>query len=258
MTVAESPVSRARPLSRDSALPLWQQIESALLQQIRDGEFCEGARLPSAFELADRYGVNRHTVRRALEALEARGYVRTESGRGSFVQEHPYQYPIGRRTRFSKAMHNLNIASRYELIEAATLVPERKVASALGLVGRERAHRIVYFTRVEVGQGEERTVDHAEAWFPAQRFPHLPDVFRRHLSVTRTLAEFGVNDYLRKHTSVMAKLPSAEVARVIGQSPRRPVLCVQSINVDPDGLPVQYGVTHFAGDWVQLSLHPDA
>jgi GntR family transcriptional regulator, phosphonate transport system regulatory protein len=253
MTAADSATMCTLPLRRDSALPLWQQIESALLQQIREGELCEGTRLPSAFELADRYGVNRHTVRRALEALEARGYVRTESGRGSFVQEHPYQYPICRRPRFSRAMHNLNVVSRYELIEATTVVPDRKVATALGLVARERAHRIVYFTRVE-----ERPIDVSEAWFPAQRFPNLPEVFRRHLSVTRTLAEFGVTDYLRKHTAVMAKLPCAEIARVLGQSSRRPILCVQSVNVDPDGIVVQYGVTNFAGDWVQLSLQPDA
>lgn len=257
MTVADPQAPRACALSRASALPLWQQIETALLQRIRDGEFCEGARLPSAFDLADGYGVNRHTVRRALGALEARGYVRTESGRGSFVQEHPYQYPIGRRTRFSRAMRDLNVASRHELVTAATEVPERKVANALGLVGRERAHHIVYLTRVDAGLGETRIVDHAEAWFPAQRFPCLPDVFRRHLSVTRTLAQFGVHDYQRRHTTVMAKLPPAEVAGLLGQSPRQPVLCMQSLSVDADGVAVQYELTRFAGDWVQLSLHPD-
>ncbi|HEY0504876.1 MAG TPA: phosphonate metabolism transcriptional regulator PhnF [Lysobacter sp.] len=242
-------VETSAPLRRDCALPLWQQIEAALLQQIRGGDLREGMRLPSAFELADRYGVNRHTVRRALEALEERGYVRTESGRGSFVQEHPYHYPIGRRARFSQAMNDLNVDSRYELLDASTAAPGRAIARALGLVGAERAHRIVYATRVE-----ERIIDHSEAWFPAARFPNLPEVFGRCLSVTRTLAEFGVHDYLRKHTAVMAKLPSPEVARVIGQSVRRPILCVQSTNVDLQGAIVQYGITSFAGDWVQLTL----
>ena len=139
----------AEPIRRDTALPLWQQIESLLLRQIRAGELREGTRLPAAHELADAYGVNRHTVRRALEALEARGYVRTETGRGSFVQEHPYQYAIGRRPRFSSAMHDLNVTSQYELHESGTTVPDRKIASALGLIGRERAHRVVYVTWVD-------------------------------------------------------------------------------------------------------------
>lgn len=234
---------------RDAAQPLWQQIETALLKQIRSGALSEGDRLPSAFDLAKRFGVNRHTVRRAIEALEERGFLRTETGRGSFVQEHPYHYPIGRRTRFGKAMHDLNVESRYRLIETGLQTPPRQVARSLGLISGERVHRVVYSSEVE-----GRTVDHSEAWFPASRFPGLDRVFAEQLSVTRTLAEFGVHDYLRKHTSVMARLPGAEVARVLGQSTRRPVLCVHSLNVDAQGVPVQFGVTSFAGDWVQLMV----
>ena len=169
------------------------------------------------------------------------------------MQEHPYHYPIGRRTRFGKAMHDLNVESRYRLIEAGTQAPPRAVARSLGLLAGERVHRVVYSSEVE-----GRTVDHSEAWFPATRFPGLDKVFAQQLSVTRTLAEFGVRDYLRKHTAVMARLPSAEVARVLGQSTRRPVLCVHSLNVDPQGAPVQFGVTSFAGDWVQLMVSNDA
>ncbi|MBT2749330.1 MULTISPECIES: phosphonate metabolism transcriptional regulator PhnF [unclassified Lysobacter] len=241
------------PAQRDAALPLWQQIEASLLKDIRAGNLSEGDKLPSAFDLAKRFGVNRHTVRRAIEALEERGFLRTETGRGSFVQEHPYHYPIGRRTRFGKAMHDLNVESRYRLIEAGIQTPPRQVSRSLGLISGERVHRIVYSSEVE-----GRTVDHSEAWFPASRFPGLDRVFAEQLSVTRTLAEFGVRDYLRKHTSVMARLPGAEVARVLGQSTRRPVLCVHSLNVDTQGVPVQFGVTSFAGDWVQLMVMTDS
>lgn len=253
MTRPERIASTSLATQRDTALPLWQQIEAALLKDIRSSVLGEGARLPSALQLAKRFGVNRHTVRRAIDALEERGFVRTEIGRGSFVQEHPYHYPIGRRTRFGKAMHNLNVESSYHFIEASVQIPSRLVARSLGLISGERVHRLVYFTQVE-----GRTIDHSEAYFPASRFPGLAEIFRHQLSVTRTLAEYGVSDYLRKHTSVMAKLPSTEVARVIGQSTRRPVLCVHSLNVDPQGVPVQFGITSFAGDWVQLMVMTDS
>ena len=63
-----------------------------------------------------------------------------------------------------------------------------------------------------------------------------------------------MTDYLRKHTVVMAQLPTPQIALLLRQSQRRPVLTAQSINVDPLGQPVQYGITRFAGDWVHLSL----
>jgi len=44
------------------------------------------------------------------------------------------------------------------------------------------------------------------------------------------------------------------VARQLGQPKTRPVLQVEALNVDPDGKPLQYSITHFAGDWVQLVI----
>jgi GntR family phosphonate transport system transcriptional regulator len=236
-------------IQRHAALPVWRQVEAALLLDIRSGAFEEGSKLPPAAALAQRFEVNRHTVRHAIDSLEERGFLRTQVGLGSFVQEHPYHYPIGRRTRFGRAMTELSVKPHYNLIAADVQKPSRQVALALALPPGERVHRILYSTHVE-----GRTIDFSQAYFPATRFPNLGDTFRRELSVTRTLAEYGVTDYLRKHTAVMAKLPSAEVALVLGQPSRRPVLCVHSFNVDTQGAPVQFGITYFAGDWVQLTV----
>ena len=62
-----------------------------------------GAQLPAESALAARFGVNRHTVRRALGVLAEGGLVRTTQGRGSFVEQGPIAYPIGPRTRSTVA-----------------------------------------------------------------------------------------------------------------------------------------------------------
>ncbi|WZH38552.1 MAG: FCD domain-containing protein [Microbacterium enclense] len=51
--------------------------------------------LPSESELGERFDVSRVTVREAIKTLQARGVVRVESGRGSFVQ------PLARWTSLS-------------------------------------------------------------------------------------------------------------------------------------------------------------
>lgn len=249
MNGSESP----QALQRRGRQPLWQQIELALLQDIRSGTLREGMQLPSARDLALRFGVNRQTVRHAIESLQERGVLRTENGCGSFVQEHPYRYLIGRRARFGRAMHDLNVSSEYRLLDAGVQAASRVVQRALRLVPGQQVQRIVYASSVE-----GRQVDYSEAWFPHERFPGICAVFERERSITRSLASFGVHDYLRQYTAVMARLPNAEVALALGQSTRRPVLHVQSINVDPHGVPVQFGDTWFAGDWIQLLLAPDA
>ncbi|HTV86366.1 MAG TPA: phosphonate metabolism transcriptional regulator PhnF [Dyella sp.] len=239
-------------IERGRGVALWSQISGILAQDILKGRLRQGEQLPSAQELAARFNVNRHTVRRAIAALEERNLVRTEQGRGTFVQEQTMDYVISRRTRFTQNMRNLNVEADMEFLEEAREAAPPQVAQALGLDRHEPVYRIETLDRAD-----GHIVDYSTAYFPATRFNGLPAVYRRLRSVTRTLAEFGVADYERKHTRVSARLPDANTARLMKQPANRPLLYVQSINADTRGVPVQYGITRFSGDWVQLVLMAD-
>ena len=236
-------------IERGRGVALWSQIGDILADDILKGRLQQGQMLPSAQELATRFEVNRHTVRRAMATLEQRNLVRTEQGRGTFVQEQALDYAISRRTRFNQNMRNLNVDTDTEILEDAREIPPTQVAEALGLGRNEYVYRIETMSRAD-----GHIVDHSTAYFPAARFPGLPAIYRRTQSVTQTLNEFGISDYVRKHTRVSARLPDAHTARLMKQPANRPVLHVQSINADPRGVPVQYGITRFSGDWVQLVL----
>jgi GntR family transcriptional regulator, phosphonate transport system regulatory protein len=233
-------------------MPMWRQIEQTLSREIADGTFEAGRKIPSAQDLAKRFSVNRHTVRRAIGELEQRGLVRTATGSGTYVREQPYYYPITRRTRCKQTMGTFSIPTRYELLDHRVEAPGPAVSEALGPQVR-RVYRLTY-----ISFADERPFDYCEAYFPAQRFPGLPEVFMQHRSITRTLAEFGVHDYLREYTAIMAKLPPAAIARHLSLPAGRPVLHVCSINVDVEGVPLQYGETYFSGDWVQLVIRNDS
>lgn len=89
--------------------PVWIAIASALREDISVGRYGVGDRLPTEAALAERFGVNRHTVRHALSKLVEDGLVRTRRGAGAFVAARPTDYPIGQRVRFHE---NLAAAGR--------------------------------------------------------------------------------------------------------------------------------------------------
>jgi GntR family transcriptional regulator len=74
-------------VSRASSRPAYQQIADALREQMRDGTYPPGAKLPSESELRERWGVASKTVRAALDQLRAEGLVIGRQGVGSFVRE---------------------------------------------------------------------------------------------------------------------------------------------------------------------------
>ncbi|QBC42426.1 hypothetical protein C1H71_01845 [Iodobacter fluviatilis] len=77
-------------------------------------------RLPNETDLATRFAVNRHTIRRALQAIEAQGLVRIEQGRGTFVQEELIDYQLGRRTRFSHSLQKQYLAGQSQVLHVKT------------------------------------------------------------------------------------------------------------------------------------------
>ncbi|UCJ15983.1 PLP-dependent aminotransferase family protein [Pseudomonas sp. MM211] len=64
---------------------LSRQLYQALRERVLDGRLPGGTRLPASRQLAERLGVSRNTVNRALDQLYAEGYVQGRVGDGTYV-----------------------------------------------------------------------------------------------------------------------------------------------------------------------------
>lgn len=239
-------------IEREAGMVLWREIARQLSADIAAKVLAPGTQLPTEPALAERFGVNRHTVRRALAVLERDGLVRVEHGRGTFVQEGAIDYLLTRRTRFSEILGRQDRATGKRLLGSREIAAQGEVARALALKAGTRVAVLEV-----LAEADGLVIAHALQHFPARRFPDIAAVFARERSVTRTLAQFGVRDYTRKLTRITARMPDTELARALRQPRTRPVLQTAAVNVDPGGRPVEYGVTHFAGDLVQLVVEPE-
>lgn len=76
---------RSDRIAHDGPDLLWRQVALDIEADITSGALPPKAKLPSASDLADRYGVARVTVRRAFEYLQEAGLLTVVRGRGTFV-----------------------------------------------------------------------------------------------------------------------------------------------------------------------------
>ncbi len=245
MTEAGAPLARG-------GTPLWRQIEAAMERAIRDGTHQAGARLPTEGELATRFAVNRHTLRRAMESLAARGLVSIEQGRGTFVAEDVLDYPLGPRTRFSEIIRAQNREPAGRILRLETVPAPRRVAELLGI---RPGLRVVLAERLSLADG--RPVVIGAHHFPLARFPQIAARLREDASVTRALAMSGVEDYRRRTTRITARLPTAEEALALEQPRARPVLVSEALNVDLAGEPVLASISLYAAQRAQLVVAED-
>ena len=239
-------------LARGAGVAMWSQIEQILAAEIGTGRFGKDGRMPSEAELAKRFDVNRHTVRRAMIGLAARGLVSVRQGRGTFAQPGAIDYTIGQRTRFSENLRQLHHTAAATMLRALKVSAEPEIARALAL----RAGSPVY--QIEsLHESNGVPLSFARNWYPARRFANLPQVLASSSSITSALAALGVTDYLRKWSRIGSVLPDSEVMQRLNINRQQPVLWVENVDVDLQDTPIKYGVTHFATDRVQLMVGSD-
>ena len=244
------PGPTARALG-ERGVALWRRIVAAVEQEIADGSLAPGARLPTEVQMAARFAVNRHTVRRALEELSRNGLVRVEQGRGSFVAEDVLDYTVGPRTCFSEWIRRHNKEPSGQTLDLREIPADATIAAGLGL---RAGARVVRLERLGLADG--RPVSIGSHHFPAARFPKLLAALRTGGTISAALAQAGVADYRRQTTRVTARMPSEHEATLLATPRNRPLLVTESINVDAAGRVVEYGVARYPTPRVQIVFEP--
>ncbi len=239
------------PVQRQDGITLWRQIAGQIQKDIASGVCKPGMRLPTEAELSARFGVNRHTVRRALEELSRDGLVRIEQGRGSFVAEDVLDYNVEARTRFSEWIRKHNKEPSGVVRQLREIPADRRVADGLGVRG---GSRVVLLERL--GFADDRPVSLARHYFPATRLKGIFQALQGTSRITEALRAVGVDDYLRQQTRVTARLPTQTEADLLRMPRNRPVLITENINVDRAGTIVEFAFGCYPTPRVQIVFEP--
>src|SRR5690554_4869926 len=159
-------------MSRQKELPIYRQLANCLTDQVRR-DYIAGDLLPAESELAARFGVNRHTVRRALDELVSAGLVTRHQGRGTQVVDSRLDYRLSAESKVTHNLAELGMASETRCLSQALETPPVSIAQRFALSDRD------YLLRVE-------TLRYAEGaplvwichWFDPQRVPGWRERYR--------------------------------------------------------------------------------
>lgn len=240
-------------MQKKNGVALWRQIAEKIRTAIASGDYDGTGMLPPEVVLAERFAVNRHTVRSAIAALAQEGIVEAMQGKGTVImRKERLSFPISRRTRFTagladqaRDMAGLLLSHR---IEAATA----HLASALELDAGSPLVRLEILRKVD-----RKPVSRSTSWFPAARFAGIAEAYEATGSITEALKAVGVADYVRASTVVSARHADAEDLSDLALAPGAIVLVSDAVNIDMDGVPIQYGTSRFSADTVQFTIEAD-
>lgn len=222
-------------LDRRSKLPLYVQIERNLRELILNGQLEPGQAVPPEWELAEFYGVNRLTVRRALDDLARQNWLTRRHGIGTFVERPAVAKIAGDYLSFTRQMEAIGRQPSSQLIEINTVAASRQIARRLRL---EQGEMLVNIVRLRLADETPLLLEHT--YLPQAKFPGLDrGIILGSCSLYALLAErFGVA-ITRTDLSLKPALLTAEQAQWLHSPPGSPTILSEIVGYANDE-PVEY------------------
>lgn len=237
------------PITRQVPDPIYRQISAWLTDQIHSGKWPEHFKLKSEVDLAAELGVNRGTVRKAIEALIAQGLLVRIHGRGTFVASKMLEQPLAERlVAVSEDLIEKGIPFETIVLEQAIIPAPNVIALSLGV---PEASALFYLSRKRLVRQEplimlnnyvvlEHCPDIGEIDFTKHRLFHTLEE-RYHLPL----------DWGRR--VFQAQSASLEIAELLGILSCDPIMYLEQTVYLRDGTPLEFSQAWIRGDRFRLS-----
>lgn len=236
-------------LTRIGGAPLYRQVADRLEEELR-AHASPGQKLPAEEELAARFGVHRHTLRRAIDELVDAGLVERRHGLGTFVVRAPVTYALSGRTRFTATLATLGREADSAVLRKQRILAEGGVAARLQLTPGTLVTWVETLRRVD--RAPFCVISHfvADPWGEAVFADYEGGSLHGFLET-----RFVGLRLRRSETLLSVSLPRGDDATLLEMPHHRPVLRAKSVNLcATTGTPVEYALTRFHGERAQLRL----
>lgn len=226
----------------------YQEIAARLEQALRERYRC-GDYLPAETQLAAHYGVNRHTLRRAIDELVNKGWVQRRQGVGVLVLMRPFDYPLNAQARFSQNLLDQGSHPTSVRLLAVIRPASQDVADALG---RAEGDNVIHLRTLRRVNGiAVCIIDHyfsEHTWWPTlQTFGHgsLHDFLQVALGIALT----------RTQTRISARRSQAKESRLLEIPNMAPLLCVRTLNHrEGEARAAEYSVSLTRADMIEFIM----
>ena len=219
-------------LQRSSPVPLYHQLAEMVRDAISDGMLPPGTRLETEIALADRLGLSRPTMRRALQELVDAGLLVRRRGVGTQVV-HQHVSRSMALTSLHDDLQRTGQAPTTRVLEHRLGPGPPEVTAALGL---PEGAEVLTLRRLRLADGEPLAL--LSNHLPRALAPDRERLTRDGLY--QCLRERGV--HLRvAHQTVGARLATTAEARLLDERPRSALVTMERTAYDASGAIVEHG-----------------
>ncbi|KAF1295767.1 GntR family transcriptional regulator [Enterococcus sp. JM4C] len=230
------------------SLPVYIQIHDQLKEEIENGLWKIGDRLPSERELSVKFGVSRMTLRQAIQTLSDEGILERKIGSGTYVAREKVQEKMSGTTSFTEIMESQNRVPSSKTVSYFVTSPSSSEMDKLNLA---KTDSILRMERI-------RYADGVPICFEVASIPNkLVEEFSKAEitdSFYRTLETKGAKKVGRANQTVSAMLASERISEYLEIKRGDAILRLRQVSYFEDGEPFEYVRTQYVGNRFEFYL----
>ena len=235
-------------LDRNSAKPLYIQLEDILRSCIMNGEWEVNHPIPSEFELSKMYGLSRMTVRSVLTKLVNEGLLYRVQGKGTYVAEPKITTKSLAYMGIREQLELMGYQTSTELINFELTAVDVNTADKLG----ETVGAPVYFIE-RVRSVNNAPISIHRSYIPQRLCPNFtPENLESEQLCVILDKKYGLKSANVSETlsSLVAMEREADLLLI---EPRSPLLILEDIIKNAEGIVFEYSKVLYRGD--KITLH---
>ena len=227
--------------------PIYIRIHNHIKEEIEDGKWQVGDRIPAERDLAEEFGVSRMTLRQAVQTLVDEGILERRVGAGTIVARKKVQEKMSGITSFTELMENQGKHPSSRTISYQITSPSLSEREHLKL---KKQQKVLRMERI-------RYADDVPICFEVATLPFdlVKDYERSQItkSLYQTLAKNGLHIGHAQQT-VSASSASEKIAEFLNIKRGAPILNLRQITKLSTGEPFEYVRTEYAGERFEFYL----
>ncbi len=233
-----------KPINKNTPVPLYFQLKSIILHDIKANYFAVGDAIPTESQLVDYYQISRSTVRQAISELVQEGWLTRKASKGTFVTKPEQKSSYIRSFEpFYQQITRLGKKPKTELIDLSVITPSPEIAASLNLTKDQKV--ISIFRR--------RFADDIPMVTFQNYLPYdicsfiLSSDFESH-SLYELLMTHPETAISNTKTIVSATAATAEDIELMQVKVNTPILHFNNISTTDDDIIIDYAFAHYRGD----------
>lgn len=231
-------------IDKMTPVPLYYQLKEAILNNIKEGKYEEGERIPNEKDFCSELDLSRTTVRQAITELVYEGWLYRIKSKGTFATKPKLNQDfVMKIEKFNDQMERLGMTPKTKVLSLKMMNADLSVAQNLGI---EEKVQVIYLKRLRYANEEPIVI--IETYLPYHKCGYIMGNDFVQESLYNILSQSKETRVCKVQRTIEAVSADSEDAELMEMKKGSPVHMFHTVGFNCKDEAIEYSIARYKGN----------